>query len=79
MRLCDDSTLKQDINTLIEGETVEMVFTDPPWNVNYGATDHPSWRPRQIKNDCMSSEDFKEFMERSFARMSEALVVGGMA
>lgn len=77
--MCGDSTLKQDINTLIEGKTVEMVFTDPPWNVNYGATDHPSWKSRQIKNDCMSSEDFKEFMEKSFARMSEALVVGGMA
>lgn len=76
--MCGDSTLKEDINTLIEGKTVEMVFTDPPWNVNYGATDHPSWKSRQIKNDCMSSEDFKEFMEKSFARMSEALVVGGM-
>ncbi|NCD03796.1 MAG: DNA modification methylase [Clostridia bacterium] len=77
--MCGDSTLKQDIDTLIEGKTVEMVFTDPPWNVNYGATDHPSWKSRQIKNDCMSSEDFKEFMEKSFARMAEALVVGGMA
>lgn len=77
--MCGDSTLKQDIDTLIEGKTVEMVFTDPPWNVNYGATDHPSWKSRQIKNDCMSTEDFKEFMEKSFARMSEALVVGGMA
>ena len=76
--MCGDSTLKKDINILTEGKTVEMIFTDPPWNVNYGATEHPSWKSRQIKNDCMSTEDFKEFMEKSFARMAEALVVGGM-
>lgn len=76
--MCGDSTLKKDIDILTEGKTVEMIFTDPPWNVNYGATEHPSWKSRQIKNDCMSTEDFKKFMEKSFARMAEALVVGGM-
>jgi len=77
--MCGDSTLSEDIKVLTEGKTVEMVFTDPPWNVNYGATDHPSWKSRTIQNDCMSTEDFKEFMEKSFARMAEAMVVGGMA
>lgn len=77
--MCGDSILPEDIKTLTEGKTVEMVFTDPPWNVNYGATDHPSWKSRTIKNDSMSTEDFKEFMEKSFARMAEAMVVGGMA
>jgi DNA modification methylase len=77
--MCGDSTLSVDIKVLTEGKTVEMVFTDPPWNVNYGATDHPSWKSRTIQNDCMSTEDFKEFMEKSFARMAEAMVVGGMA
>lgn len=77
--MCGDSTLSEDIKVLTEGKTVEMVFTDPPWNVNYGATDHPSWKSRTIQNDCMSTEDFKEFMEKSFARMAETMVVGGMA
>lgn len=77
--MCGDSTLSEDIKVLTEGKTVEMVFTDPPWNVNYGATDHPSWKSRTIQNDCMSTEDFKEFMEKSFARMAEVMVVGGMA
>ena len=66
--MCGDSTLSEDIKVLTDGKTVEMVFTDPPWNVNYGATDHPSWKSRTIQNDCMSTEDFKEFMEKSFAR-----------
>jgi DNA modification methylase len=77
--MCGDSTLSEDIKVLTEGKTVEMVFTDPPWNVNYGATDHPSWKSRTIQNDCMSTDDFKEFMEKSFARMAESMVVGGMA
>lgn len=77
--MCGDSTLKEDISKLTVGKTVEMVFTDPPWNVNYGATDHPSWKTRTIKNDSMSTDDFKDFMEKSFARMAEVMVVGGMA
>lgn len=77
--MCGDSTLSEDIKVLTDGKTVEMVFTDPPWNVNYGATDHPSWKSRTIQNDCMSTDDFKEFMEKSFARMAESMVVGGMA
>lgn len=77
--MCGDSTLTEDIKALTDGKTVEMVFTDPPWNVNYGATDHPNWKSRTIQNDCMSTEDFKEFMDKSFARMAESMVVGGMA
>ena len=76
--MCGDSTIPDDMKILTEGKRVEMTFTDPPWNVNYGATDHPSWKQRTIKNDCMSEEDFKGFMSKSFACMAESLVVGGM-
>lgn len=77
--MCGDSTVKADMDALTEGKRVELVFTDPPWNVNYGATDHPSWKKRTIKNDCMSPEAFAQFLTASFARMADALVVGGMA
>lgn len=76
--MCGDSTKKSDIDKLTEGKHVEMVFTDPPWNVNYGATDHPSWKSRTIQNDSMSSEEFKEFMSKAFTCMADAMVVGGM-
>lgn len=76
--MCGDSTVKADMDVLLEGTRVEMVFTDPPWNVNYGATDHPSWKKRTIENDCMSQEEFKIFLTKSFSCMAEALVVGGM-
>ncbi len=52
-------------------DKAHMVFTDPPWNVNYGADmDHPSWKPRTIMNDSMSTDDFKEFMNSSFKVMN---------
>lgn len=76
--MCGDATVPEDMNTLLDGKRVEMVFTDPPWNVNYGATDHPSWKQRTIQNDCMSAEDFRLFLSKSFTCMADALVVGGM-
>jgi len=50
-----------------------MVFTDPPWNVNYGAVtkDNPQgYKPRTILNDAMSTDEFKSFMFKIFENMS---------
>jgi|6_EtaG_2_1085325.scaffolds.fasta_scaffold00185_46 DNA modification methylase len=69
--MCGDATIKADTEALMGGEKADMVFTDPPWNVNYGADDkHPSWKPRTILNDKMGTVDFKEFMSSSFSNMS---------
>ncbi len=76
--ICGDSTDPETVVRLMNGNLCEMAFTDPPWNVNYGATDHPSWKQRSIMNDSMSAEDFKVFLDKSFARLSEALLPGGM-
>jgi DNA modification methylase len=38
-----------------------MLFTDPPWNVDFGGSEHPSWKKRSILNDKMSEEDFYKF------------------
>ena len=76
--ICGDSTSIQQIDRLMNGEYADMVFTDPPWNVNYGATNHPTWKQRSIKNDSMSTEDFKEFMYNSFKAMNNASKAGCM-
>jgi DNA modification methylase len=50
-----------------------MVFTDPPWNVNYGDVKHNNpmgYKPRKILNDSMSTENFKDFMYESFSVMA---------
>jgi DNA modification methylase len=33
--LCGDSTKKEDVEKLMQGEKAEMMFTDPPYGVNY--------------------------------------------
>lgn len=76
--LCGDSTNKDDVAKLMQDDKADMVFTDPPWNVNYGATDHPSWKPRTIMNDAMSTEDFKEFMNSTFKVMNQFSKLGCM-
>ena len=69
--LCGDSTSEQVVSVLMGEDKADFVFTDPPWNVNYGAQEnHPSWKPRTIMNDSMSTEDFKEFMNSTFKVMN---------
>ena len=77
--MCGDSTIIDDVKLLMGGCKAKMVFTDPPWNVNYGAEEnHPSWKPRQILNDFMGTDDFKNFMDSAFRCMNEASEPGCM-
>jgi len=77
--ICGDSTCIETVDRLMNGEKADMVFTDPPWNVNYGAQqNHPSYKPRQIMNDSMSTEDFREFMHNAFKAMNNASKAGCM-
>jgi DNA modification methylase len=77
--LCGDSTLIEDVKTLMDGKKARFVFTDPPWNVDYGGdTKHPSWKPRQILNDKMSTEDFGAFLMGAFKTMHEVSELGCM-
>ena len=79
--MCGDSTSRADVEILMEGNLAEMVFTDPPWNVNYGDPEHsynPRWKNgRTILNDSMTTEDFKEFMGMAFESMKASLKGGG--
>lgn len=58
-----------------------MVFTDPPWNVNYGAVEkgnEQGYKPRTIMNDFMGTEEFKQFMTSAFRCMNDASKDGAM-
>ena len=59
--LCGDSTAKDAVDKLMDGQKVDMVFTDPPYNINYGNIKHPKFKVRSIENDDMSSDDFGVF------------------
>lgn len=71
--LCGDSTIIDDVEKLMGGDMADMVFTDPPWNVNYGDVkgDNPQgYKPRTILNDFMGTEEFKDFMFSAFECMN---------
>jgi DNA modification methylase len=71
--LCGDSTDTEAVGRLMNNKLADMVFTDPPWNVNYGGVEKGNamgYKPRQILNDSMSTGDFKDFMTSTFAVMS---------
>ncbi len=74
--MCGDSTDGGTVAKLMNGVKARMVFTDPPWNVDYGGAAHPSWKQRSIMNDNMSSEDFYKFLLAAFKAMAAVLEPG---
>ena len=78
--MCGDSTSKADVQKLADGARARCIFTDPPWNVDYGAdAKHPSWKARQILNDKMSTEQFGAFLFAAFETMRDISELGCMA
>lgn len=49
--LCGDATKPEDVARVLDGQQADICWTDPPWNVAYGKSDHPSYRKREIAND----------------------------
>ena len=76
--MCGDSTEEGDVAQLLGGKKATVVFTDPPWNVDYGGASHPSWKQRSIMNDSMSTEQFGVFLTKAFDCMSKVIVDGAM-
>lgn len=76
--MCGDSTEMNAVAMLMEGEKADMVFTDPPWNVSYGESKNERWKQRQILNDSMTTDEFKEFMRLAFTSMNYASKDGAM-
>lgn len=64
--LCGDATVPADVEKAMGGVLADMTFTDPPYNVNYGATMKEKVRGtnRTIKNDNLG-EDFGAFLEKA--------------
>ena len=57
--MCGDSTSLSDVDTLMDGNKVDMVFTDPPYNVGFNGR---SGKHDVIKNDNLSDSDFENFI-----------------
>lgn len=69
--MCGDSTLKEDVHVLLDGKKIDMIFTDPPYNVDYEGT------AGKIMNDKMEDNAFYLFLLSAFTNMFEATKLGG--
>lgn len=70
--LAGDATKKEDRERLMGAKKADMVFVDPPFNVNYKGMKFDN-----IKGDNQTEEDFIKFSEDFIARLSESTKPGG--
>ena len=70
--LVGDSTDSEQVKRLIENTEVDLVVTDPPYNVNYEGSDGQT-----IKNDFMDKEAYKAFLDKVFINLKASLKEGG--
>lgn len=59
--MCGDSTSVTDVEALCGGRKIDLLLTDPPYNVDYeGGTG------MKIQNDNMEDEQFRQFLRDAF-------------
>ena len=65
--------MQADVATLMAGAAADLMFTDPPYNVDYeGYTEERL----KIKGDRMSDAEFKQFLEARSARAGPSVKPG---
>lgn len=86
--MCGDSTDPDDVAQLLAGEKLDLVITDPPYNVDYGAKteflneylgQEDSRKNSTIENDKMDTQSFYRFLLAAFRNMNEAMRPGAAA
>lgn len=60
--MCGDSTSIDAVEALMDGQKADMVFTDPPYNIDYMGLSNAH---DKIKNDKMSDHDFVDFLTQT--------------
>lgn len=68
--MCGDSINSSDVQKLMGGGVADMVFTDPPYNIDYDS------RFGKIKNVAMSDEDFLSFVRDVFKNLQDNMQEG---
>jgi site-specific DNA-methyltransferase (adenine-specific) len=69
--ICGDSTAEDTFKNLFNDNKADLIFTDPPYNVDYSGRGENNLG--KIKNDNMSENDFIDFLYKNFNLMSDYL------
>ena len=71
--LCGDATKPADIERLVAGERADLVFTDPPYNVDYSGYTKDKLT---IQGDRMSDDAFRQFLSTVFGNYRSTIKPG---
>ena len=75
--MCGDSTVKENVDKLMNNNKADMVFTDPPYLMNFDGNVHADGSKSfnavhgKIKNDNMSREEGDQFILKMFEMIKE--------
>lgn len=72
--MCGDSSNSNDVNQLMNGQKLDLVFTDPPYGVAYEEKTknivNQRKNPLQIPGDELSLQHLKQMLEKSFKNIA---------
>jgi DNA modification methylase len=82
--LCGDAARSEDLERLLDGAKADLVFTDPPYNVNYYGGNRPTPRARpkparswaRIYMDDLDQDAYEEWLGRIMQNMLTAMAPG---
>ena len=84
--ICGDSTSFETLERLMGGQQADLLITDPPYNVNYGAVRDVSEAIKRkkrrdgliIQNDNMDDESFRQFLRDAFSTADSVMRPGAV-
>lgn len=73
--MCGDSTDKECVEKLMDGNKADLLITDPPYNVDYTGKTKDALK---IQNDKMDDDSFRQFLRDAFEAADSVMKPGAV-